>query len=71
MFEHCPLIFQNKDSDEDTATEKESENDVDDKDGSDNDDDDFELTSPATLQSTSTKRNTKRKSLPKQTIKSQ
>ena len=71
VFEHGPLIFQNKDSDEDTATEKESENDDDDKEGSDVDDDDFELTSLATLQSTSTKRNTKRKSLPKQTIKSQ
>ena len=73
MFEHGPLIFQNKDPDVDTTIEKKSENDDDDeKDGSDNDDDDFELTSLATLQSTSTKRNTrKRKSLPKQTIRSQ
>ena len=65
-----PLISQNKGSNSVTEeTEKESENDNK-KDGSD-DDDDVQLPALATLQSKSGKRSARRKTLPKQSIKSQ
>lgn len=60
-------LQQNEDSNTDTGTEKESENDDNERD----DDDDEELTPLATLQSTSARLKSRRKSLSKQSIKSQ